>query len=71
VQLLSGLKEFMNPLHLRISAEIAEPMLLVGDGIVVEKSFQADRLHIQDLAEEIERETSSRVMPRPFRICPG
>ena len=56
VQLLSGLEEFMNPLHLRISAEIAEAMLLVGDGIVVEKSLQADRLHIQDLAEKIERE---------------
>jgi len=46
-------------------------VLLVGDGIVVEKGFQAHRFHIQDLAEEIESENQLPGDPETLSDLPG
>ena len=48
------LKKLVDPLHHLIAAEIAEAVALIGDRIVIKKSFQSNGFNVQDSAKKIQ-----------------
>ncbi len=50
----SRLKKLMDLFHLVISVEIAEPVSLISDCVVIKEDFQSHALEVEDPAEKFE-----------------